>query len=372
MTTHLSYSDNHFYPASAAAEQMTHTSNRLRSESGSSDSSRGSGSTGSGKSRRRSHRPRGCRGGSNRRRNNNNNNNGEGKKNTRHTRRAYSGDFHGNGAVRGNEFPYNQNLSSNYDALMASQATHYQLPGLYSDYSSVGADSCLPAFRHGSGIVNDSSAQPVLRSFGSLDFPALQSSFSESSNEIIPGYDDGQILPPMPPNAFQEKVPIPMGPNPYALNVSKANKSTFLPANNIGYTSVGITFPYAAASMPPPLPPPPPATTSTATDAETSQAGILQPLAHVHNNNNNNHNIPVGDVAAGTQKRFSFLSLDKAAVQIPEENSGYRAERLEKQRQNVEGGSLFVTSPRSFLMGVKNSFHESAAATGASPVVHSF
>jgi hypothetical protein len=38
----------------------------------------------------------------------------------------------------------------------------------------------------------------------------------------------------------------------------------------------------------------------------------------------------------------------------------YRAERLQKQRQDVEGGSLFVTSPRSFLMGFKKSFHDSS------------
>ena len=31
----------------------------------------------------------------------------------------------------------------------------------------------------------------------------------------------------------------------------------------------------------------------------------------------------------------------------------YRAERLAKQRQSVVGGSLFSTSPRSFLMGKK-------------------
>jgi hypothetical protein len=48
--------------------------------------------------------------------------------------------------------------------------------------------------------------------------------------------------------------------------------------------------------------------------------------------------------------------LDDVASGSSRKDFEYRVERLEKQRQNVEGGSLFVTSPRSFLMGFNKSF----------------
>ena len=51
------------------------------------------------------------------------------------------------------------------------------------------------------------------------------------------------------------------------------------------------------------------------------------------------------------QHQLPFETTENQFLHKHEHN--YRAERLEKQRQTVVGGSLFVTSPRSFLMGLK-------------------
>jgi hypothetical protein len=370
MVSHLAYSVQHAYQSSAApTEQMMYSSNRLRSESGSSESSRGSGSTGSGKSRRRSHRPRGCRGGSNRRRNHGS----EGKRAPPHDNPAPSlRDFHGKGAARGNSFAYNFQASNSYDVSLASQSAQYRLHGIYGDLSSASADLSFPEYEGSSSLgvssfncrVGDSFGRPEANVYGAMEHPVLQSSFSESSNEIIPGYDDGQILPPMPPNAFHKQRPIPTGPNPYALNASTPATNTLLPANTFGYNSAGVTMSYAASSMPPPA-------TSAIDETHSRHPGILQPLSYVCSNSH--HNINVAEIPGeNMDKKFSFVSLDKLASWFPEIHDGYREERLEKQRQNVEGGSLFVTSPRSFLMGVKKSLSDSSAASSNPSAVFSF
>jgi hypothetical protein len=364
MVSHFLYSGQHFYQQSAHAEHMIHTSNRLRSESGSSESSRGSGSTGSGKNRRRSHRPRGCRGGSNRRRNNVS----EGKKKAlQHTSQA---DFSGD-AIRGNNFSYNNaNVPSRYDGSFIPHNTQsqYQLQGMYSGYSNASADtgySRYSDFIPSSGLNNSSyhmnNEYFGLRggnSFGTTDFPSLQTSFSDSSNEMIPGYDDNRILPPMPTNAFLDQRPIPTGPNPYALNTSTSGKSMFNPAR-LCPDSVRATLPSAATSV----------SLSVGAETRSHAPGILEPLQHVLSNSRQNTN--VGEMVMGPGTDFSCIRVDKSAGMNADQDNIYRAKRLEKQRQNVEGGTLFVTSPRSFLMGAKSSFHEPLATTSA-PVLQSY
>lgn len=357
VVSHFPNPGQHGYPQSGVpADQMMYSSNRSRCESGSSEGSRGSGSTGSGKSRRRSHRPRGCRGGSNRRRNNNNVG-GEGKKRTSNNKYSSVGNYHGNGATRGNKHSYNNMTSSNYEIGGVSQTSHYQLPCVYSDLSG----STLSTFPYSSYNSSDCFGRSMVSSYGeTMDHPVLQNSLSDSSNEIILGHDDSQILPPMPRDAFQQQRPIPLGPNPYALNAAVSARSTSLPPINTGYNCTSTALSNSAISLPS-------TASSTASDPETRPAGILQPLSHTRGHSR--HNINVTEMFAEVPKETAFVSLDKSVVTIPEEANDYRAERLEKQRQTVEGGSLFVTSPRSFLMGVKTSFHDSAPGA---PTVYSF
>jgi len=171
----------------------------------------------------------------------------------------------------------------------------------------------------------------------------------------------------MPPNSFQEPRPLPTGPNPYALNLSVSTSSTYIPCCNINPLAMEGPLPPTNPAFPPPFwsatrPPPP---------------GILQPLNHTKENNNIQNQFSVVDQGLkrgeGLMETYSFESssctdsyLDPPAHDAKNQKYEYRAERLEKQRQNVEGGSLFVTSPRSFLMGMKKSFHTSSAATVAS------
>lgn len=359
VVSHFPYPGQHGYPQSGGStDQMMYSSNRSRCESGSSEGSRGSGSTGSGKSRRRSHRPRGCRGGSNRRRNNSNVG-GEGKKRNPNNKHSSVGNYHGNGAIRGNKHSYNNITSSNYEIGGVSQASHYQLPCVYSDLSG----STLSTFPYSSDNSSDCFGRSMVSSYGEImDHPVLQNSLSDSSNEFMPGHDDSQILPPMPRDAFQQQRPIPLGPNPYALNATVSARSASLPPINAGYNCISAALSYSAISLPP-------TASSSATDPKTGPSGILQPLSLSHTRGHSRHNINVTEIFAEVPKELAFVSLDKSAVTIPEEANDYRAERLEKQRQTVEGGSLFVTSPRSFLMGVKTSFHDSAPGA---PTVYSF
>lgn len=169
------------------------------------------------------------------------------------------------------------------------------------------------------------------------DYPMIQSSFSESSSSSETIFEEhdvayaqsqqqqqqqqqdkgrGQILPPLPSNAlFHHPKQIPFGPNPYALKTSgsssSSNSTTISSSNNIFTTPSSVIE--RSVTRP----------SVTSVDTTMNLPGILQ------RSNNNNH-----------------IEFD------------YRAQRLEKQRQNVVGGSLFVTSPRSFLMSCKKSFNE--------------
>jgi hypothetical protein len=360
MVSHFGYSSQYFYhqSAHADADQMIHTSNRLRAESGSSESSRGSGSTGSAKSRRRSHRPRGCRGGSNRRRNNV----CDGKKKV--PQYKASTDLRGHDAIRGNSFTCSStNVASRYDVSFIPHNVPYQLQGMYSGYSNANEDSGYYDFLPSRGVtnINHHINEHLGRcaGFGNTEFPSLRTSFSDSSNEMIPGYDDSQILPPMPTNAFQDQRPIPTGPNPYALNISTSAKSV-IDSARIGHHSARAALLSEALSEPP-------TDGSSGTEPNSHHPGILQPLQKVYSR----HNINFGEMVTEAGKDFAFFSLDESVGINADQDNVYRAQRLDKQRQNVLGGSLFVTSPRSFLMGVKKLFHEPSGTTGA-PALHSY
>jgi hypothetical protein len=186
-----------------------------------------------------------------------------------------------------------------------------------TDYSSNGGSS------------HDQSSPFYYQSQMSIEFPAILQSFSDSSSEEaameqqkqLPKYNnilppcahstntnnnngDGYILPPLPSNAF-ENDPIPSGPNPYALKLSTHPE---------GYYSQH---------------PQPPLSRQHGYDYPTMPNLHFQqqpPSLQMPYDNHHNQQHPPYD---------------------------YHAERLEKQRQNVEGGSLFCTSPRSFLMGRK-------------------
>ena len=376
MVNHISYQSNHNYHNN----QVMYSSNRSRTESGSSESSRGSGNSGnsgnsgssgnsdnnsgnSGRSRRRSHRPRGCRGGSNRRRYNS----GEGRnKQQLFNKTTYNNDFKGRVQGKFSRPSMNHNGQPEEELLVtngqqycdpnsfrrpsynnhnnATQDFNYRVPEYTYPPSGISVSS--QSDLHHSGIASShNSNSHYYRDTSAAyngepenDYPMLQSSFSESSSssETIfedhnvayaqsqqqqqqlqqqqdQGHGHGQILPPLPSNAlFHHPKQIPFGPNPYALKTScsssSSNSTTISSSNNISNTPSSVI----ERSV----------TRQSVMDTTMNLPGILQ-------RSSNNH-----------------IEFD------------YRAQRLEKQRQNVVGGSLFVTSPRSFLMSCKKSFNQ--------------
>jgi len=159
------------------------------------------------------------------------------------------------------------------------------------------------------------------------DYPLLQSSFSESSSETIVEqrdaytqnrHDEGILPPPPSDESFNHSNPILPGPNPYALN---SYGSSSINNSNLVY----VTHSNAASN---PVP------------------AMVLPVSRPQPN-------LVNPTPAMTPRLPGILQQAHNQVDF-----NYRAQRLEKQRQNVVGGSLFVTSPRSFLMSCKRSFHE--------------
>jgi hypothetical protein len=361
MVSSFSYPSQYVYRPSMVSEQMMGTnSNRSRSESGSSDSSRGSGSTESGKSRRRSHRPRGCRGGSNRRRNNG----GEGKLSSFNKPNITNADFNGNSGVRGNKLSHRtrHSVTSDYESSLPpqqfSEASQFHSGGAY-DYSIGKRDTFSYDFRQDYspnlfGADNGFYSAMDHQHHGQYTgFSSLQPSFSESSNEILNDQEECQILPPMPTAPFQECRPRPTGPNPYALNLSVSTSSTFIPGS-MNYNSVG-------GALLPPVNPSLSTRDNIAAARPPHPPGILKSVRNIRGNNNL---LNIGDLLLDAGKDFAMTSL---AIKKPSthHDTEYRAERLEKQRQNVVGGSLFATSPRSFLMGVKSTPDSSFATTSS-------
>ena len=342
MANNFSYQSNN----GNSSDQVMYTSNRSRSESGSSDSSRGSGN--SGKPRRRSHRPRGCRGGSNRRRQKN----GEGG--TRSSfKKTYNSDFKNRVHGKFLQPAANQSLntvSSEEDSLTNSKRKNddrcsFRL-GSFDNNSGKDYNIILPDYGHVKSEVSAATV-PDLQHGGNTyrqgpiyynsyartyavdqenDYPFLQSSFSESSCETISehreSYSQNQheddILPPPPSEElFDRPSQIPSGPNPYALSSSSGSILT----KNQAYP----THTYAQNLAPDTVLP------------------VSRPRPHLVESSPNM--IPyLPGILQQVQNKVDY---------------NYRAQRLEKQRQNVVGGSLFVTSPRSFLMSCKkSSFHE--------------
>jgi hypothetical protein len=364
MVNHISYQSNQSYHNN----QVMYSSNRSRTESGSSESSRGSGNSGnsdnnsgnSGRSRRRSHRPRGCRGGSNRRRHNS----GEGRnKQQLYNKTTYNNDFKSRVQGKFSRPSMNHNGPPEEELLVtngqqycdpnsfrrpsynnhnnATKDFNYRLPE-YTFPSGISVSS-QSDFHHSGIACSRNSNSHYYRDTPEAynvepenNYPMLQSSFSESSSssEIIFEEHDvayaqsqqqqqqqqqdqghGQILPPLPSNAlFHHPKQIPFGPNPYALKTSGSsisNSTTISSSNNI-FTTPSPVIERSETRQ----------SAISVVDTTMNLPGILQ-------RSNNNH-----------------IEFD------------YRAQRLEKQRQNVVGGSLFVTSPRSFLMSCKKSFNQ--------------
>jgi hypothetical protein len=379
-------------------------SNRSRSDSGtsgSSESSRGSGKP----PRRRSHRPRGCRGGSSRRRINSLEN-ANGKKPVKSgndpSTTNNTNNTNNNNTTNNNKVPIdNKNKKSRpeqqpqpfskNDVNPSRQQKNYSIPvqefsfpspqpkapGLSRSYNN---KDCR--FQHGeqdsislsaatapstdyssnAGSSYDQSSPFYYQSHESIEFPAILRSFSDSSSEAAmeqhqhhqhhqhqqlpkynsnmpppcprntntntsrPNNDNGYILPPLPTNAF-ENDPIPSGPNPYALKLSTHPE---------GYYS---QHPAGAAQQQPPL------SSLSSRQQQQQDYGYIRPTMP---------NLQFQQQAPSLQMPYSNHHNQQQQQQHPSAASyDYHTERLEKQRQNVEGGSLFVTSPRSFLMGRK-------------------
>lgn len=160
---------------------------------------------------------------------------------------------------------------------------------------------------HSSRYVGDSES----------DYPLLQSSYSESSCETIVENQDAILPPPPSDDLFNRPHQILPGPNPYALKspgVGNINN------NHPMYLNHAYSAPTTTPTIVLPVSRPQPHFVDSTPDITMCLPGLQQARNDIDFN--------------------------------------YRAQRLEKQRQNVVGGSLFVTSPRSFLMSCKSSFHE--------------
>jgi hypothetical protein len=146
----------------------------------------------------------------------------------------------------------------------------------------------------------------------------IQRSFSDSSYEEgipLPHHqsfkphnrqNNGLILPPLPSTAFQKNDMRHRGPNPYALQ---------------------------------------PTTHHNVYEQHHQQQSFPMPF------HQDSHNFE-GSFQGRNENPDTELSVFQACPQ-PTKNYNYKAERLDKQRQSIAGGSLFCTSPRSFLMGKK-------------------
>jgi hypothetical protein len=268
-------------------------------------------------------------------------------------------DFHAKGGIRGTKFSYTSS-AADYNFALQSHRIQRQQQGAHSNDNTMGRDDfALANFQSDYGMNSNHVG------FGNpgyqVDFPVLQSSSSELSTEN----DDGQILPPMPENAFQESRLIPTGPNPYALNLSVSVSSTFNPAS-MNYNSGGGALPISSVL---PISQPP---TSSAYVNRSRPHGILQPVPHVRNNSLQNINIGEIPFVSGKDVTFNVITENILIMDIADQKDNhYRNERLEKQRQGMAGGSLFATSPRSFLMGIKTTLQDPAGTQSATPTVFS-
>lgn len=374
--------------------------NRLRLDTGASGSSEES--KGGGKPpRRRSHRPRGCRGGSNRRRNNNADNvtRASTKGNEQKTKQEnktfiskYTNQKQGFPSMCGptmQEFTilnrqsqFDQTISMDYQNNLC-QREHSTSSSMsvskapFTDYSSTHESFdhfFLPnEFTSIQSSFSDSSSDfgidPASQATMMLQSDSDNSSVGSGSNSI-----GNRILPPLPSNVVQYEY-IPSGPNPYALKSSSIQGNA---DKSVMYSCENLT-PFQEPSH------------SSYTKMMGGYATPMKELVHTTYNHNyplqqshsnyesgynnqkdtNAHShlmgppLPRPRVAVEVSASASANSKYGASI-IPSLSSSneneYRSVRLEIQRQNVEGGSLFLTSPRSFLMGKRNCFSVAGSA----------
>jgi hypothetical protein len=318
-------------------------SNRSRIDSetsGSSESSRGSGQP-----RRRSHRPRGCRGGSNRRRNNssdekgnkrinNSNNNTANVVVNENSRKVDNAKLH-NKATKQPHHKQANNPLQKISILSRRTANFY--PESSNKFEQDNQAYYAMTGRNEYTLPTETYDMPPFHNHH-LDYPVIQPSFSDSSSEGVPdprmfqrprpmarrNMDGSLILPPLPANAFYNE-PIPAGPNPYAMKLN--NHENFQPHQQQQQQQQQQHSHYEPMYG----------------------SGFMPSNPHCANSNNNNFN--------QHHQYHHHLSIhtENTIAAPPMQQNSYKAERLEKQRQNVVGGSLFATSPRSFLFGLNKS-----------------
>lgn len=396
------FTANYSYPG--VMDQMSMClSNRSRLDSGtsgSSDSSKESGKP----PRRRSHRPRGCRGGSSRRSRNNsadekqansnnkrillpinnsqntgcdaNNINNDSQVNTTDNNKL-------NCCIIEKGTPYDKGRKAEQNQLKMPGASEFPLacrpnrqpPGLvsssYIDYNSNYYQGEQESFATASSTDYSStvgsydnrsyySSSNTTNSF-SVDFPPINNSFSDASSEVDNNHaieqqqqqqryrtpsshnsnklngmgnmiDNDYILPPLPINAFQRD-PIPTGPNPYALKLTSRHNS------GAYYRHSGPQQHHQQRHQ---------LESSLTSGDNGSTANNIKII-----NQNDYNYAPNSATMQYSQHDWSALQQPYSQLHPQNATYDYTAERIEKQRQNVEGGSLFVVSPRSFLMGWK-------------------
>ena len=353
---------------------------RLDTEtSASSEDSKGAGKP----PRRRSHRPRGCRGGSNRRKFNNSENN---KSNEQKPKQ-------GNKATNVKPTKHNQvsqRSSMTEFTILSRQAhsTHQTIIDFKSELyqrensvSSAGTDYTLSYDTFENFLIphdlihqsfsdssSDFGADPIGQGgmFWQLDSDSSSSHSGRSSLRNFTTGNNNQILPPLPTNVFENEA-TPSGPNPYALRSHNHEKldNYIVPAGeNLPHFQEPKSYPNYPKLM-----------SGYATPMKISLQPPYNnpsyPSLQCHSNSFENGqdlkdcsvSSSMGPPPPRPKPVLSMSNLNLSMnINTTESLSGgntphdYRAVRLEIQRQNVEGGSLFMTSPRSFLMGKRNDF----------------
>eukprot|EP00980_Cylindrotheca_fusiformis_P014645 scaffold3978_cov99-Cylindrotheca_fusiformis.AAC.2 len=257
--------------------------------------------------RRRSHRPRGCRGGSNRRKNKNGEPRNKNVVNTLSKRgTAKKQESFKTSRPASDKYPTNakNQWASTGNALPATQCNAAQ--SFYSNTPQLDFSDMISTtgLNSNSDLSSHASTDDINPSFS-------QSSSSDENNAnhttlcVSRETEKEQILPPLPSVAFQNVEPAtPRGPNPYALQPSA--QLNIFPGQ---HSPFGMAYP------------------------QHSQKNRVS----IHTAN--------ADITPGL------------VVFQPYSGPDHKSQHLLQQRQT--GGSLFCTSPRSFLMGKKTIINRS-------------
>lgn len=346
------------------ASSSSSSGNRSRADSGSTVSSSDTSNRSKTSCRRRSHRPRGCRGGSSRKKRRN----GVTNNNTKVPKEI------------GNKEGGNTNNYSFANSISAARrATETRLPTI-SDENAGGtappisnsnsSNMYVPLTSNAAvlygGDSNVNILKPMKETKPCLPVPVKDAHLPQKENPFMQGSSNimsRQILPPLQQSKVEEP-PMLEGPNIYALQSIQNQNHSYNRNSLYLYNDC-------------------PATTNTNMD-------FLPHEQKQHHTYNNYHNIYDGDKPQQHHSSFSFASHRGLPVFHSENretsihdtkqklnhneltatattttttttnkaitrSDTYRNERIEKQRQmRSGGGSLFVTSPRSFLMGWKS------------------